>query len=172
MKLLIAYGTGEGQTRKIANSIGTQLTGLGLEAIVFDTSTNLGDLKLASFDKIIVAGSVHEHRHQQSVEMFVLANLKILRSKPTMFISTSLAAAFDDCQADAEDYLDKFIEHSGWQPTKTLMVAGAVRHGEYGYYKEQILQHVVLQDHDLEIPKSDHEFTNWEILAKSIEEFV
>ena len=171
MKLLIAYGTGEGQTRKIANSIGKQLTGLGLDATVFDTSTNLGDLKAASFDKIIVAGSVHEHRHQQSVELFVLANLNILRSKPTMFISTSLAAAFDDCQADAQDYVKQFIEHSGWQPGKTLMVAGAVRHGEYGYYKEQILQHDVLADHNLEIPKSDHEFTNWEILAKSIEEF-
>jgi menaquinone-dependent protoporphyrinogen oxidase len=172
MNILIAYGTGEGQTRKIANSIENQITGLGLDATLFDTSTNLGDLKLASFDQIIIAGSVHEHRHQQSVELFVLANLKILRSKPTMFISNSLAAAFDDCKADAQDYVNKFIEHSGWQPSEIMMVAGAVRHGEYGYYKEQILQHVVLSDHDLEIPKSDHEFTNWDILAKTIEEFV
>ncbi len=52
------------------------------------------------------------------------------------------------------------------------MVAGAVRHGEYGYYKEQILQHVVLQDHDVEIPKEDHEFTDWDQLARSIAEFV
>jgi menaquinone-dependent protoporphyrinogen oxidase len=172
MKIFIAYGTSEGQTRKIVNSIENQITGLGFDTTVFDTSTNLGDLKPASFDKIIVAGSVHEHRHQQGVELFVLANLKTLRSKPTMFISTSLAAAFDDSKADAQDYVNKFVEHSGWQPNKILMVAGAVRHGEYGYYKEQILQHVVLKDHDLENQQSDHEFTNWDMLAKTIEEFV
>jgi len=172
MRLFIAYGTGEGQTHKIVESIKDQLTGLGHEATIYDTSTILGDLEPASFDQIIVAGSVHEHRHQQGVEMFVLANLKTLRAKPSMFISTSLAAAFDDCRSDAQEYVDQFVEQSGWQPHTTLMVAGAVRHGEYGYYKEQILQHEVLKGHDVEIPKQDHEFTNWDELARSIAEFV
>lgn len=172
MKVLIAYGTTEGQTRKIAEAVAAQISELGHDFELFDTSGLKGDLHPESFDKIIIAGSVHEQQHQKAVEIFVAVNLKKLQTKPTMFLSVSLAAAFEDGLADAQGYVDSFFGNVGWRPAQSLLVAGAVRHGEYGYYKEQILNHVVLEHRNLDDPESDHEFTDWKLLAKAIIEFI
>ncbi len=172
MRILIAYGTTEGQTRKIVETVGMQISGLGHNVEVFDTSGLLDGLRLETFDRIIVAGSVHEGLHQESVELFALGNLSKLQTMRTMFISVSLAAAFESSLADARGYVDNFVREVGWNPGKVLLVAGAVRHGEYDYYQEQILEHVVLDDRDVDDPKSDHEFTDWQALAKGVEAFV
>ena len=172
MKVLIAYGTTEGQTGKIAGTIAGQIQDLGHEAVLFDTSNPQSDLRADSFDRIIVAGSVHEERHQESVEVFVLAHRDALQAKPTLFLSVSLAAAFEDKAADARRYVDMFLERVDWRPTTTELVAGAVRHAEYDYYREQILAHVVLEGRDLDDPESDQEFTDWGALAKAVEAFL
>ena len=172
MRVLIAYGTTEGQTGKIVETVAAQITALGHEVELFDTSGLPEGLQPESFDKIIVAGSVHEGLHQEGVELFALGNASKLQAKPTLFISVSLAAAFDSSLADAQGYVDSFVKEGGWQPDKSLLVAGAVRHGEYDYYQEQILEHVVLEDRDIDGPKDDHEFTDWKALAKAIDEFM
>ncbi|NNE24855.1 MAG: protoporphyrinogen oxidase [Rhizobiales bacterium] len=168
----MAFGTTEGQTGKIAEAIASQVRGMGHEVEVFDTTGLQGDLNPELCDKIIVAASVHEQGHQESVEVFVAANRKTLQAKPTMFVSVSLAAAFEGGMADAQGYADAFFDDLDWRPSQSLLIAGAVRHGAYGYYKEHILEHVVLQDRELDNPESDHEFTDWTFLARAIKEFV
>lgn len=172
MKILIAYGSTEGQTRKIVKAIAKQITDMGHEIAMFDTSGLLGDLHPDAFDQIIVAGSVHVERHQETMELFVLAHLEELRSKPALFISVSLAAAFDDGLTDAQVYVDSFAKTTGWAPKKALLVAGAVRHGEYGYYEEHIFEHIVIKDRSLDDPSKDQEFTDWDALAKGVEGFL
>ncbi|MFK5980994.1 MAG: flavodoxin domain-containing protein [Rhizobiaceae bacterium] len=172
MKVLIAYGSTEGQTRKIVKTVTKQVTEMGHDVAVFDTSGLLGDLHPAAFDKIIVAGSVHVERHQETMELFVLSHLEELRSKPALFISVSLAAAFDDGMIDAQGYVDSFAKYTGWTPKKALLVAGAVRHGEYGYYEEHILEHIVIKDPSMDAPSKDHEFTDWNVLTGDVERFI
>ena len=172
MNVLIAYGTTEGQTRKIVKAIAEQISELGHEVELLDTYARQVNLHPEPFDRIIVAGSVHDERHQKAVEIFVMANLAVLQLKTTMFISVSLAAAFENGLADAQGYVDSFIENMGWQPKQVLLVAGAVRHGKYGYYKDQILEHIVLKNRNLENPEIDHEFTDWSVLARAIDGFV
>ena len=64
MRILIAYGTSEGQTRKIANRVAACVHELGHDAHLFDTAS-LEDTHVGSYDKVIVAGSVHQQRHQE-----------------------------------------------------------------------------------------------------------
>ncbi len=172
MRVFIAYATTEGQTGKIAKVIAEQVRGMGHEVKVFDTAGLLGEDRPEAFDKVIVAGSVHEKRHQESVEIFAIANRRKIADKPTMFISVSLAAAFENGLKEAQSYVDSFLEETNWSPGQTLLVAGAVRHGEYGYYREQFMQHVVLEDSGLSDPDADHELTDWDALAKDIESFI
>jgi menaquinone-dependent protoporphyrinogen oxidase len=172
MAVLVAYGSSEGQTKKIAGAIAKQLRERGDDVRTFDTSGLQGDLDLDAFDHIIVAASVHEKRHQQSVEIFVSTKLAKAEKKPALFISVSLAAAFDDGQQDAKSYIDNFLQHTNWKPDQTLAVAGALRHGEYGYYKEQIIKYFVLINRDVEDQEADHEFTNWDNLATQIDKFM
>ena len=172
MKILIAYGTTEGQTRKIVETVAGQIRELGHDVQLFDTSRRQGDLHPETFDRILVAGSVHQQEHQDSVKVFVAANLNKISEKPTMFISVSLAAAFDDGTDEAQSYVDRFLSNLGWAPTETLMVAGALRYDEYDYFKDQIVAHVVLEGRTVAGPKGDHEFTDWDALANAVVSFV
>lgn len=172
MKILIAYGSTEGQTRKIVKAVAKQIRDMRHEVAMFDTSGLLGDLHPDAFDQIIVAGSVHAERHQETMELFVLAHLEELRSKPALFISVSLAAAFDNGLVEAQGYVDGFAKQTGWIPKKALLVAGAVRHGEYGYYEEHIIEHIVIKDRSMDDPTKDQEFTDWEVLARDVENFL
>ena len=149
MKILIAYGTSEGQTRKIANAVAARVHELGHDAHLFDTAS-LENMHVGSYDKIIVAGSVHQQRHQEFVEVFVMASLAELQKRPTLFLSVSLSAAFSDGMLEAQSYVDEFLVSTGWKPTQSLLIAGACDMTEYDYFKAQIIEHVVLKGRKVE----------------------
>lgn len=172
MRILVAYGTSEGQTRKIAAAVADRVHGLGHDAHVFDTAGSLAGLDVASFDKIVVAGSVHQKRHQESVEDFVTAKLPELQSKPTLFLSVSLSAAFSEGMAEAQSYADAFLASTGWKTAQSLLVAGALQYTEYDYFQEQVIEHIVLNGRKMEGPKVDLEFTDWASLFRVIDSFV
>jgi menaquinone-dependent protoporphyrinogen oxidase len=171
VKILIVYATTEGQTQIIAERVAAQLREGGHKPELYDAARRPGDLDIGAFDKIIVAGSVHQKQHQRSLEIFVLSNLALLKAKPTLFLSVSLSAAFENGKADAQDYVDEFFAYTGWQASRALLVAGALRYDEYDYFMEQIVEHVVMKGRELEGPKGDHEFTDWEALSRSVEDF-
>ncbi len=170
MNILIAYGTSEGHTHKIAQTVASQIEKMGHEAVLYDTARNPEGSRPDEFDRIVVAGSVHERGHQQSVEVFVLANKAVLDEKPTLFLSVSLSAAFADGQAEARSYIDRFVEGTGWKPGHSLPVAGATHTGEYDYFQTQILEHGVLKDRTE--TGGDAEFTDWQALSDAIDSFV
>lgn len=172
MKILIAYATTEGQTRKVCKTIASQLAGLGHKAELLDTARKRLHVHPDDFDAFIVAASVHQDRHQNEIEVFVAASRKVLSAKPAMFISVSLAAAFDEKITDANNYVADFIDRTGWTPAHSLTVAGAVRSDEYDYFQQQILEHVVFSDHDDFRVNEAREFTDWDGLAKAVEKFV
>ncbi|MEP7173390.1 MAG: flavodoxin domain-containing protein [Aestuariivirga sp.] len=172
MKILIAFGTSEGQTRKIAEAVATRALDLGHEVKLFDTAQSPANLDMGSYDKIVVAASVHQQRHQDSIELFVVARLTELQEKPTLFLSISLSAAFSEGKDEAQSYIDEFLTSTGWKPTQSLLVAGALRYAEYDYFKQQIIEHVVLKDRKVVSPEGDHEFTDWSSLARAIDTFI
>src|SRR5262249_15048907 len=159
MGILIAYGTSEGQTRKTANKIAARIHELGHDAHLFDT-VSLEETDVGSYDKVIVAGSVHQQRHQESVEVFVIASSAELQKRPTLFLSVSLSAAFRDGILEAQSYVDEFLASTGWKPTQSLLVAGALRYDEYDYFKAQIIRYVVLKCREVEVAKGNYEFTD------------
>jgi menaquinone-dependent protoporphyrinogen oxidase len=171
MRILIAYGTSEGQTRKIANKVAARMHELGHDAHLFDTAS-LEETDVGSYDKVIVAGSVHQQRHQQSVEVFVMASSAELQGRPTLLLSVSLSAAFPDGISEAQSYVDEFLVSTGWKPTESLLVAGALRYDEYDYFKAQIIEHVVLKCREVAAAKGDYEFTDWDAIFRTVESFV
>jgi menaquinone-dependent protoporphyrinogen oxidase len=171
MKILIAYGTSEGQTRTIARAVAARVHELGHDAHLYDTAS-LEDIHVDSYEKIVVAGSVHHQHHQESVEVFVMASLAELQKRPTLFLSVSLSAAFSEGMSEAQSYVDAFLVSTGWKPTQSLLVAGALRYAEYDYFKAQMIEHVVLKGRKVEgLPKGDYEFTDWESLFRAIDSF-
>jgi menaquinone-dependent protoporphyrinogen oxidase len=172
MRILVAFGTSEGQTRKIAETIAARLRDLGHDAHLFDTAGSPADLDVDSYDKIIVTGSVHQTRHPESVEDLVTAKLPELQKKPTLFLSVSLSAAFPEGLPEAQSYVDAFLADTGWTPTRSLLVAGALRYSEYDYFQAQVIEHVVLKGRKIEGSQENLEFTDWAALSRNVESFV
>jgi len=172
MRILVAFGTLEGQTRKIAKAVAARVHNLGHDAHLFNTADSPADVHVDLYDKIVVTGSVHHKRHQESVEDFVTANLAELRKRPTLFLSVSLSAAFPEGMTEAQSYVHAFLASSGWNPTQSHLVAGALQYTEYDYFQEQVIEHIVLKGRKVEGPKGDLEFTDWAALSRVVDSFV
>ena len=172
MKVLISYATTEGQTRKIAERIANQVPELGHLAELVDMDRKPHSINVDDFNAVIVAASVHQHDHQDAIEVFVIASRAALNAKPTMFLSVSLSAAFDEGRREAQDCIARFIKQTGWTPSVSLPVAGALRNEGYDYFQQQILEHVVLKNRMVDHPERDHEFTDWKALADAVEAFL
>lgn len=168
MKILIAYATSEGQTRKIAGYIASRLGADGHEVTTYDSASTLGDTDLNAFGAIFVAGSVHDHEHQEAIIDFAIAHRDTLNATPSAFLSVSLAAAMKNGVQDAQSYVDGFVEETGWRPADVLLVAGALRQSEYDYFRQQIIKSIVAERDDRLDPERDCEFTDWNAVASFV----
>jgi menaquinone-dependent protoporphyrinogen oxidase len=61
---------------------------------------------------------------------------------------------------------------TGFDPTQETRVAGAVRLGSYDYFQSQIVRHVALKGHDVELTDGIREFTDCDALASTIATFL
>jgi menaquinone-dependent protoporphyrinogen oxidase len=171
MKFAVVYATTEGQTKKISRFAASKLEDIGHLVSLQDSSDCLSGLNMKGFDRIILAGSVHESQHQEVLGSFIAAHKSALATRRTLLISVSLSAAFEGTLAEAEGYVRSFCENLNWYPDKYLLVAGAIRHATYGYYQEMIIQHNLLPKRPVANPEQDHEFTDWASLEEAIVDF-
>ena len=173
MNILIAFGSTEGQTRKIVHHINTSLEGSQHSFTMFDCAGSEPELDINSFDAFIVAGSVHQEAHQPYLVDFVKDNLAVLDAKPGAFISVSLSISLPDGRGEAEKYVDEFVKETGWEPQEIHLAAGAIRFLEYDFFKRFTVEHMVLQGKKMPDKSSGNpEYTNWNALDKFVETFI
>jgi menaquinone-dependent protoporphyrinogen oxidase len=172
VKILIVYGTTEGQTRKIAGWIAGRVRQRGHEAELRDSAALLSDLDLTAFDAFIVAASVHHEHHQKAIINFVVAHRELLNVTPSAFISVSLSAVLEDEKVEAQRYLDQFVLATSWKPTMTLLIGGAARFTEYDYFQEQVIKFIVMRRGVTMGTNQDREFTDWNELGDFVDKFI
>ncbi len=170
MKVLIVYATTEGQTRKIAQHIAARSRDLSHEVTICDSGAVTRRLDIKEFDAVFIAGSVHQERHQDSIIDFVIAHKEKLQGKTSAFISVSLSAVLESGHDEAQGYVNRFMTTTNWKPDHILLLGGALRFGEYDYFKQQIVKHIVMKRGDEELSNQDYEFTDWEALDHFVDE--
>lgn len=172
-RLLIVYGTTEGQTRKIAEFIAAKARGAGHVVEIHDATAVPAGLNPEGFDHVIVAASLHHEQHQAPVDFFVRKNLLPLQNVHTAFLSVSLSAAGDESDHhDALACANRFLMELRWQPSRTVLVAGALRFTEYDFFKRWALKQIARQKGAPTDTSSDYEFTNWSELERFTSEFL
>jgi len=170
--VLIVYGTTEGQTRKIAERSVMRVREHGHGVELYDSASPATNLDVSTFHAMIVAASVHQECHQDSIIDFAIAHRDQLSSRPTAFISVSLSAVLEGEKMEAQKYVDRFVATTRWQPQKTLLLGGALRFTEYDYFQQQIVKYVVMKRGGLGNTERDYEFTDWKALARFVDEFL
>lgn len=172
MNVLVLYSSTEGQTRKIAERIAAQVGAAGHRATLYDMGSDQKVPSVSAFDAVLCAASVHQGYHQESAIDFVAAQAEVLNAARSAFVSVSLSAAMADGRAEAQSYVDRFLEATGWKPTMCLLLAGAIRLQAYDYFERQVMKYVLREKgiaHDLDV---DYECTDWQALEAFVGAFL
>lgn len=170
MKILVAYGTTEGQTRKIARVTADRLADAG-HAVELLNVTDAEGLDPGRFGAAVLAGSIHGGRYQTALTEFARANAQALGARPTLFLSVSLSAAGEDAEEweGIRGIAERFAEETGWHPGQVAHVAGAFRFAEYDYFKGWMMRRIAREKGEAVDPKGDTEYTDWDALAETVD---
>ena len=164
MRVLIAYGTTQGQTARIANRICVRLREAGIDVIESDIRAIRRGASLDGYDAFLVAGSLHAQGYQRRVKRFIRENLGALHSRPTAFVSVCMAIAsrFPEDRKEAAAIPRRFAAGLGWTPDEIAVFAGALAFTKYGFFTRFFMRRIAEKELQRKIDTTvDHEFTNW-----------
>ena len=168
MKILILYGTTEGQTRKICTFLAERLRAKGAEVMLADATAGEGADPNA-FDAAILAASLHVGQYQRAVVDFARAHHARLNAMPAAFVSVSLATV--DADAEERESLasctENFKAYTGWTGAEVHHVAGAIRLAAYDFFRRWVMRLVAWEKKLKLQPGQDLELTDWPALAKT-----
>lgn len=164
MKVLIAYGTTDGQTERIARRISVRLTEAGHDVVLSDIRSLGVRTDCRAFDAVIVGGSLHAQGYQRRVKRFIRENLAALHSRPTAFISVCLAVVSrrPEERKAAEAIPRRFVAMQGWTPGEIVVFAGALAFTRYGFLRRFFMKRIAAKELGEPVdPTCDREFTDW-----------
>jgi uncharacterized protein (TIGR00730 family) len=161
-RILVLYGTSEGHTAKVANRLADTLRAQGGEVDVVDASMSAPDP--AGYAGVLVAASVHGGRYQKSVQRWVRTFAPELRDKPTAFMSVCLGILQHEekVQHEVAAIIERFVNATGWTPSMTTTVAGALPYTRYNWITRWIMRRIArAAGGDTDVSR-DYEYTDWE----------
>jgi menaquinone-dependent protoporphyrinogen oxidase len=173
LRILIPYGTTEGQTARIADYLAQMIRGWGHEA--YPTDIEAGAPAPAGYDAVIVGASVHRGKHQHGVRDYVRRNLPALEHLPSAFFSVSLAIqeGTEEGRREAAGYVETFVRETGWRPGKVGLFAGALLYTRYGFFLRWIMKRIARSKGSADLDTSrDYVYTDWSEVRRFAEEFL
>ncbi|MDF0715660.1 flavodoxin domain-containing protein [Muricauda sp. 334s03] len=172
MKILIIYGTVEGQTRKIARFMENVLQEGGHQVVIANAVEDppVPD----NFDTVLVGSSIHIHKYNTLIKDYVQEHIDTLNEKPSAFFSVSMAVASDlkEEHEEAAQIANDFLKDTGWNTTTIWHIAGALKYTEYNYFKKLIMRSIAKKEGGSVDTSQDHEYTDWPKVKEQVLYFI
>jgi menaquinone-dependent protoporphyrinogen oxidase len=170
-RILVLYGTTDGQTAKIARYLGDTLREQGAEVDIIDART--ASPHPDKYTAIVVAASVHAGGYQRAVRRWARAHAPELNEKPTAFVSVCLAVLQREpkVQQELAAIIDRFLASTRWRPMMTKIVAGALPYTRYNWIKKWVMVRIVRKAGGDTDTRRDYEYTDWIDLRAFAEQF-
>ncbi|WGI17003.1 flavodoxin domain-containing protein [Methanonatronarchaeum sp. AMET-Sl] len=162
-RVLLLYGSSEGQTQKIMNEISKQLKQIGHQTDLFNLKTKENKSDIANYDGAVIGSSIHIGRYQKYVIKYIKDRVDELNKIPTAFFSVNLTAVDKTPKAmdKTTEFIDSFIDKTGLEPRIAVTFPGALKFSEYGFLKKLLMKSLsknLIKDMD---SSQDIEFTDW-----------
>jgi len=143
-RILIAYGTRHGQTKRIVDEMTSALEAAGHNVARCNLRRAEPD-PLHAYDGVLVAASVHVGGYEREVRRWVREHVAEIDAMPNAFVSVSLSAANNDPQSVAETdaVVQKFCDGTGWHPDRVTRFAGALVYSKYNWLLKRIMRNIV-----------------------------
>jgi menaquinone-dependent protoporphyrinogen oxidase len=171
--ILVLYGTTDGQTAKIAAAIASTLRIEGAQVHLVNAARQAPDPRPEDYAGVIVAASVHAGGYQKAVRRWVAAHARGLGAMPTGFVSVCLGVLEHNPATDREltAIKQRFFTATGWQPTVTKIVAGALPYTRYNWLKRWVMRRIAAKHHSDVDTSRDYEYTDWNDVKAFAREF-
>ena len=172
--ILIAYGTSEGHTARIAQYLADLIGGAGHEAYPINVERTSAPGP-NGYGAVIVGASIHMGKHERCVLDYVRENRDALERLPSAFFSVSMAAHenTEAAQKEAYGYVEKFVQDTGWRPRTIGLFAGALLYTQYGFFKRWVMKKIARSKGSQDIDTSrDYVYTDWSRVKRFADEFL
>jgi menaquinone-dependent protoporphyrinogen oxidase len=162
MRVLIIYGSTEGQTRKISRFMEDVLQQKGHQVMISDAKSEPPSPE--GFDAVLVGASVHIHKYQKVVKDYIIKHKDLLNDLKSAFFSVCMAVAREDKSEHEAVYklTHDFFEQTGWKPFEEVYFAGAVKYTKYDYFKKFIMRLISKKAGGSTDISKDFEYTDWD----------
>ena len=110
MKILIIYGTVEGQSRKIARYMEEVLQNESHQVAIADATEEPPSPE--GYDLVFVGSSIHMHKYNNAVKDYIMDHVSILNEIPSAFYSVCMAVA-SDIPEEHEDVVQTLFRRFG-----------------------------------------------------------
>lgn len=172
MKILIIYGTIEGQTRKIARFM-EEVLQEAKHAVVISNATEAPPSP-KEFDMVLIGSSIHLHKYNSAIKHYVTEHVDELNKKPSAFFSVCMAVASNIPEEHEEvaKIASDFLEQTGWKTNTVWHWAGALRYTQYDYFKKLTMRMIAKKQGGATDTSKDHEYTDWDKVKTSVLDFV
>ena len=172
MRVLIVYGTTEGQTKKISGFLKEEAVKLGHQVELCNASSD--PPSPLGFDLVLIGGSVHQGKYQSTIRHYVKEHHQSLNQVTSAFFSVSLAAASTDKEfwEELEEIGNDFLKDTGWRPARVEQVAGALLYSKYDFFKRFIMRLIAKHEGGDTDTSEDYEYTDWGKLKTFLKKMV
>jgi menaquinone-dependent protoporphyrinogen oxidase len=169
-RVLVVYGTTDGHTAKIAESVAGTLRETGVDVDVAEAKRGP---RAEEYDAVIVAASVHGGKYQRGVRRWAGANAAALNRRPSAFVSVCLGVLQREerVQREVGDIMARFLSSAGWQPVFTTTVAGALLYTQYNPLMRWIMKRIAASAGGDTDTSRDYVYTDWAALRAFVEDF-
>jgi menaquinone-dependent protoporphyrinogen oxidase len=172
MKVIVLYGSFDGQSRDIAYRIAEVIGRGGHQVQVVPAQAKGIHDRIEAADAVIVGGAVRYGHHQKALERAVRDNYVAIVERPNAFFSVCMSAAGPHAKpATAWSYVDDFITRTGWQPGSIVSFAGALKWSRYGPLMKLMMRFIVGMNGGDTDTSRDHEYTDWNAVERFAAEF-
>jgi menaquinone-dependent protoporphyrinogen oxidase len=171
-RVLVLYGTTDGHTRKIAETLARTLADERCAAVVIDSDAR--DVPgPETFDGVVLAASVHGGNYQASVQRWVGQHAAELTRMPSAFLSVCLGILdrHPETRREAEQLMRRFCDRFGWEPAPMRAVAGALLYTRYNWLKRWMMKRIVAKAGGDTDTSRDYEYTDWAELQTLTRDF-
>lgn len=170
--VLLIYATTHGHTGKIAGRLAETLRGCGCEVDLRDIE-GAGDVDPGDYAAVVVGASVHVGRHQRAIVDWAKSHHAELTEVPSAFFSVSLTAVedSDDARQTTQGCIDEFTNRTGWTPSLTTAIAGALQYREYDPFTRLLMRLKMSRGGHNTDTSHDHEYTDWESVDRFARNF-
>ena len=174
MKIMIVYGSLEGQTEKIAHFMAEHLRTKQISATVANVDNISVATDLADYDLIIVGGSIHMGSYPRSFRKFIGQHRDALNSTASAFFTVCMAIHSQNSneRLDADKYSEKLLAETEWSPVLNSTFAGAVKYTRYNIVTRYIMKMIARREGSSTDTSQDHEYTDWLAVRKFVDEII